>query len=67
MIEHVKDQNVEFMYARDGSLWYKTTKSDLLFPVPFEDVGSAQFGRIEKATLLMRWIRIWLQDMEAAK
>jgi len=52
----VKNQNAHFDFVRDGNLWYKTD-SGFSFPIPFEDVGSANFNSTEKAIFLMRWIR----------
>lgn len=60
MKEHIKG-SVEFQYYRDSSLWYKT-ESDLLFPVPIEDIGNATFSRTDKAILFMRYIRKYLNE-----
>lgn len=49
---------VTFKYYRDGSLWYET-EFDELFSVPIEDIGNATFNRVEKAVLLMRYMRIF--------
>ena len=55
----VKDKrNCVFAYYRDGSLWYRT-HDDELFPVPVEDIGTATFLAVEKAILLMRYMRKW--------
>ena len=47
-----------FTYYRDGALWYKTEFGEL-FPVPVDDIGTATFNSIEKALLLMRYMRKW--------
>lgn len=47
----------EFQYYKDSQLWYKTQFGSLVFPVPIEDVGTATFNRIEKSSLMMRYIR----------
>lgn len=64
--DHVKGQ-VEFQYYRDGNLWYETSETKLLFPVPVEDIGNATFMRSDKALLFMRYIRKYLEGKEAAK
>jgi hypothetical protein len=55
---------VTFQYYRDGSLWYKTWRGDL-FPVPIDDIGNATFGRYEKGILLMRYMRLWNEMIDA--
>lgn len=57
----------EFQYYRDSQLWYRTQFGSLVFPVPIEDVGSATFNRIEKSSLMMRYIRKYLKELENAK
>lgn len=55
--ESVKDgKYCRFSHYRDGSLWYLTENDDM-FPVPIEDIGNAQFQSVEKAILLMRYMR----------
>lgn len=51
----------EFQYARSGHMWYKTDNG-FMFPVPFNEVGSAQFNRTEKAFTMMRWIRKQMEE-----
>lgn len=58
---------VYFEYYRGGCLWYKTEVGDFLFPVPIEDVGDATFNKQDKAMLFMRYIRKYLQEIEAEK
>lgn len=53
-----------FVYYRDGSLWYRT-ETDLLFPIPISDVGTAQVLNSEKSLILMRYIRKYLESLEA--
>jgi len=68
----VRDENqVEFAYYRDRQLWYEVMYMDdsmlpqkFLFPVPIEDIGNATFTRVEKALLLMRYIRKHLKTLE---
>ena len=52
-----------FEYYRGGCLWYRS-EGDLLFPVPVEDVGDAQFRYEERAMLMMRYIRKHLLALE---
>lgn len=63
MKEHIKG-SCSFQYYKDGSLWYKTEATDLVFPVPIEDIGGAVFSCTEKGLLLMRYIRKWLKILE---
>ena len=58
MKEHIKGYS-EFVYYRDSQLWYKT-ESNLIFPIPIEDIGNATFNKTEKSLLMMRYIRKWL-------
>lgn len=51
---------VSFVYARDGALWYRTEYNEL-FPVPFDDMGTATFNMNDKAILFMRYMRKWNQ------
>lgn len=53
-----------FVYYKDGSLWYQTENTNLIFPVPIEDIGSATFTVKEKGLLMMRYIRKWLATLE---
>lgn len=57
---------VKFIFYRDGDLWY-TTEDGFKFPVPIKDIGSATFNSEEKALLLMRYMRKYMQDVEQAK
>lgn len=52
-----------YAYYRDGSLWYRT-ETDLLFPIPIADIGSAQVLKSEKSLILMRYIRKYLESLE---
>lgn len=54
--KHVSGR-VVFQYYKDGELWYQTTETDLIFPVPCSDIGSATFLAEDKAILFMRYIR----------
>ena len=57
----------EFVYYKDGSLWYQTQNTKLIFPVPISDVGNATFAREEKGILMMRYIRKWLNTLTENK
>lgn len=61
--DHIKG-NSNFLYYRDGNLWYRTYDTGLEFPVPIDDIGTATFNRVEKSLLLMRYIRKWLKVIE---
>ena len=55
----VKDKKtVQFVYYRDGELWYKTAH-DELFAVPIDDIGTATFMAEDKAIFFMRYMRKW--------
>ena len=59
--DHVKG-NVKFEFYRDGQLFYKTSSTGLLFPVPISDIGTATFLAEDKAMLFMRYIRKFLEE-----
>lgn len=61
----VKGNTVVFEFARKSELWYKVVVdgSDLLFPVPFEDMGDGTFLKSDKATMFMRYIRKHLEEL----
>lgn len=54
---------VMFKYYRDGALWYETEYGEV-FSVPIEDIGNATFNRVEKAILLMRYMRIFNASLQ---
>lgn len=63
----VKDnQTVKFCYFRDGNLWYET-ENGFKFPVPVADIGNATFNAVERAMLMMRYIRPQLELIENSK
>jgi hypothetical protein len=41
-------------------LWYRTSETNLLFPVPIADTGTSTVLATEKAIFFMRWIRKYL-------
>lgn len=48
-----------FISAKKGALYYEYIREDnmvFLFKIPFEDMGDAAFGKIERAKHLIRWI-----------
>lgn len=71
----VRDGNfAEFEYYIDGNLWYSVTyhtdTGNILifkFPVPISDIGNATFNRVEKAILMMRYIRKHHKTIEEAQ
>lgn len=65
MLQHVSG-TASFEYFRDSALWYRTSDTNLLFPVPVTDVGTATFPATEKGVHFMRWIRKYLNTLAAA-
>lgn len=57
-------KQVEFQFYRKGELFYKT-ECGFLFPVPISDTGDGQFNRTDKAMMFMRYIRKYIQELEA--
>jgi len=49
---------VTFQFYKDGELWYATEFNEE-FPVPIEDIGNATFLNVDKASLFMRYMRMW--------
>ena len=63
ILEMVRDnKQVDFVFYRDGNLWYKT-EDGFQFPVPTDDVGNATFLSQDKALLFMRYIRKHLDEI----
>lgn len=60
--DHIEG-SASFVYFRDGALWYRTAVTGLLFPVPVEDVASAQVLATERGIFFMRWIRKYLSSL----
>lgn len=62
-IKDVMREQATFVKYQDQKLWYQIlyTESGVLrlfdFPVPVDDAGGGEFGPVEKAMTLMRWIR----------
>lgn len=48
---------VNFSHYFDGNLWYETSTTNFLFPVPISDIGNAKFLATDRAMLFMRYIR----------
>ena len=66
--EIVKGNKAVFIRATGGNLWYRTTGTiPFEFPVPYEDVGTAEFKAEHNALELMRWIRKWLEEIKESK
>lgn len=64
--DHVQGQAI-FQYYQGGKLWYKASNTDFLFPVPIEDLGTAQALAIDKAMIFMKWIRKWTKEIDNAR
>jgi hypothetical protein len=60
------NQKVQFVFYRDGELWYET-ECGFRFPVPISDVGTATFLAQDRAILFMRYIRKQLSTLDAAR
>ena len=58
--EHVMGV-VNFSHYFDGNLWYETSTTNFLFPVPISDIGNAKFLATDRALLFMRYIRKHLE------
>lgn len=58
--DHVKG-TVKFLYYRDGMLFYETSETRFLFPVPISDIGTATFMAEDRAMLFMRYIRKFME------
>lgn len=52
----VKNATAEFMFYRQGHLYYKTS-TGFEFTVPVDDTNDATFAKVDKAIFFMRWIR----------
>ena len=70
----IEEREVEFLYYRDGSLWYKLPTltetffgGSFIFPVPITDAGTATFKAKDKAIYFMRWIRKHMVELEQEK
>jgi hypothetical protein len=61
--DHIKG-TVRFEYYRDGQLFYRTSDTRIVFPVPVDDIGNATFFAEDKAILFMRYIRKYLTTLE---
>ena len=60
----VKDgKKASFTHYFDGNLWYQT-EDGFSFPVPVEDIGTATFNCVEKALLMMRYIRKHIETLK---
>lgn len=53
---------VDFQYYFNNQLWYKTSETKLLFPVPISDAGDGKFLASDKALYFMRYIRAHIQE-----
>lgn len=65
--EMVKDgRKATFVKFRRNQLWY-VTECGFEFPVPVDDIGDATFLSVDKAMMLMRYIRQHIADIEAGR
>lgn len=61
--DHIKGF-ADFQYYRAGELWYKS-EAGLTFPVPIADVYDGTFNTREKGMLMMRYIRKYIDSLQA--
>lgn len=54
----------DFLYYRDGNLWFRTDDTAFEFPVPIDDLGNATVNKSEKSLIMMRYIRQWLETLD---
>lgn len=54
---------VEFQFYLDGNLWYLTSETNFLFPVPISDCGNARFFARDKGIMFMRYIRKHMNEI----
>lgn len=57
---------VTFQYYRAGNMYYKTETTNLVFPVPLDDIGNATLNSTDKGMLFMRYIRKHLEALNKA-
>ena len=62
----IKNKSVTLLFYKEKELWY-TTECGFKFPVPIEDVGSAEMLPKDKAILYMRWINKHMRLISSAK
>ena len=60
------EKTVKFVKYQRSELWYMT-ECGFEFPVPLDETGDAEFLNTDKAMLFMRWIRKYMEFIEAAK
>jgi hypothetical protein len=65
--ELVTGTRVQFMFYRQGELWYEVIGRNFAFPVPITDADGATFNREDKAILFMRYIRKQLEALAAER
>ena len=61
--DHIRGQS-DFLYYRDGNLWFRTNDTNFDFPVPIDDLGNATVNKQEKSLIMMRYIRQWLETLD---
>ena len=62
----VLGKTARFVYYRDNELWYGVVGTDFIFPIPTDnrEIGNATFNYEEKSSLLMRYIRKYLEKLQ---
>ena len=59
-------RKVRFRSYREREFWYET-ECGFVFPVPLDDIGSAEMLAADKAILFMRYIRKHVALIEGAR
>ena len=62
----VAGKTVKFVKYQRSELWY-VTECGFEFPVSLDETGDAAFLDTDKAMMFMRWIRKYMEFLEAAK
>jgi len=78
-IRELIHEQAKFLKRQDGMIWYQIIWSRCVegvvepkpsglfnFPVPVDDAAGGEFGTVEKAVTLMRWIRKHLECLNGA-
>jgi hypothetical protein len=63
--DHLRGK-VRFVRYQNGELWY-VTPTGFEFPIPITDTGTGVFKAEDNGILFMRWVRIHMEMLEAAR
>jgi len=62
VFDHVQGIST-FVYHVDGKLMYRTD-TNIIFPVPVDELEGTHVGACEKSIVLMKWIRKYLEEID---